>query len=127
MEDIKRIEEIIKDLKEHIEFEDYEQDTLDECEKTIKALENLLKRYKELEEENEMLKKANNISEDVTVEDITQVMNKSLEEFKREFIPISVIQNKITQVIDELEKDGFVGYADELRDIVDEILEKGNK
>lgn len=36
MEDIKRIEEIIKDLKEHIEFEDYEQDTLDECEKPLR-------------------------------------------------------------------------------------------
>ena len=39
-------------------------------------------------------------------------------------IPISVIQNKLTPVIDELEKDGFVGYADELRDILDEIIGK---
>ena len=50
-----------------------------------------------------------------------------LKDIKTDYIPISVIQNKITPVIDELEKDGFVGYADELRDILDEILEKGNK
>lgn len=89
-------------------------------ERYIQAIQNLLKRYKELEkenkellevrvstsahtriieleEENAMLKKVNNIAEDVTVEDITQVMNKSLEDFKREFIPISVIQNKIDE------------------------------
>lgn len=64
-------------------------------------LRNALDLIQELEEENAMLKKTNNIAEDVTVEDITQVVNKSLEEFKREFIPISVIQNKI----DELDKE----------------------
>ena len=51
------------------------------------------------------------------------VINQKL---KEKCIPISVIQNKIRPVIDELEKDGFVGYADELRDILDEVIE-GNK
>ena len=60
--------------------------------------EQLYDKLDKLEEENAMLKKANNITEDVTVEDITQVINKSLEEFKREFIPTSVIQNKIDEI-----------------------------
>ena len=58
---------------------------------------------------------------------INQELNKAQIDLYKNYIPISVIQNKITPVIDELEKDGFVGYADELRDILDEILEKGNK
>ena len=94
------------------------------------ALENLLKRYKELEEENAMLKKANNISEDVTVEDITQVVNKSLEEFKREFIPISVIQNKKKEIEDLLDSSqGCMEDTDVFRNLAkirlcEELLEE---
>ena len=49
---IKRIEIIIETLSDHIEFEDYDEDVLKEASKDKEALENLLKRYKELEEEN---------------------------------------------------------------------------
>ena len=52
---IKRIKEIIKDLKEHIEFEDYDIETLHECSTTVVALENILMRYKQLEKENKEL------------------------------------------------------------------------
>ena len=53
---IKRIESIIQTLSDHIEFEDYDEDVLKEASEDKEALENLLKRYKELEEENEQLK-----------------------------------------------------------------------
>lgn len=56
-EDIKTIENIIDTLKFHIEYENYEENILDECKRDIKALENLLKRHKKLEEENKKFKK----------------------------------------------------------------------
>lgn len=80
------------------------------------AIENLLNRNKELEEieqehkkengelrekvaaleeENTVLKKANNISENITIKDITNFMNKSLEDFNKEYIPVSKIKEKI--------------------------------
>ena len=57
---IKRIESIIKTLSEHIEFEDYDEDVLKEASEDKEAIENLLKRYKELEEENKKYKKLAN-------------------------------------------------------------------
>jgi hypothetical protein len=54
----------------------------------------------------------------------TRELEQDLFENARNYvIPISVIQNKIRPVIDELEKDGFVGYADELRDILSDLKE----
>lgn len=109
-EDIKILEKlssIYQELKK--DFEEGHASSYEMQFEDFTAIENLLKRYKELEEENKTY--------------IAQLNGA----FDRGFIPISVIQNKITPVIDELEKDGFVGYADELRDIVQEILEKGNK
>ena len=44
------------------------------------------KRIKELEEENAMLKKADNIARDVNIEEVTEVMNKSYEEFMSNYI-----------------------------------------
>lgn len=57
----------------------------------------LREKVKELEEENTVLKKANNISENVTIKDITNFMNKSLEDFNKEYIPVS----KIKEIVDE--------------------------
>lgn len=54
----------------------------------------LREKVKELEEENTVLKKANNISENVTIKDITNFMNKSLEDFNKEYIPVSKIKEK---------------------------------
>lgn len=50
---------------------------------------------KELEEENTVLKKANNISEDVKIEDITKFINKSIEDFNKEYIPVAKIKERI--------------------------------
>lgn len=113
-------EDMEEDLRELVLFirnirSDLEEESPDNW-RLAQAIENLLKRYKELEE---MLKHRIKY---------TRELEQDLFENARNYvIPISVIQNKITPVIDELEKDGFVGYADELRDILDEILEKGNK
>ena len=56
-------------------------------------------RIQELEEENATLRKANNITKDLTkevkIEDITQVMNKSYEEFMSQFIPKQKVKHLI--------------------------------
>lgn len=68
-----------------------------EPKKWCEAIENLLNRNKELEEENTVLKKSNNISENVTIKDITKFMNKSIEDFNKEYVPVS----KIKEIVDE--------------------------
>ena len=61
------------------------------------------KRIKELEEENVILRKANNITRDlikeVKIEDITQVINKSYEEFVNQFVAKQKIKDKIEKEI----------------------------
>ena len=64
----------------------------------------LMERIQELKKENTTLRKANNITKNLTkevkIEDITQVMNKSYEEFMKNFIPVQKVKDKI----EELEK-----------------------
>ena len=128
------MEDIIYELKNIVE----ESRTEDRQDYYIK-LRNVLDLIQELKEENEQLK----VNEEILMktkgclnEDnstncrVLESLNYGIRAYEKTLknsIPISVIQNKITPVIDELEKDGFVGYADELRDILDEILKKGNK
>jgi uncharacterized NAD(P)/FAD-binding protein YdhS len=84
----------------------------------------LLKRIKELEEENAILKKASNIAKDVNIEDITEVMNKSCEEFMSNYINKQV-------VIDTINENGFEVYTREYGnievvsiDVLQELLER---
>ena len=74
--------------------------------KAIKQnVKNLQKRIKELEEDNATLRKANNIAKELTkgikIEDITQVINKSYEEFMRQFIPVQ----KVKDILKELNQE----------------------
>lgn len=65
------------------------------------------KRIKELEEENAILRKANNITKDLTkevkIEDITHVMNKSYEEFMKQFVSKQKVKDKIEEINKEYE------------------------
>ena len=65
----------------------------------------LRERVKELEEENEMLKKASNIAKDVNIEDVTDVINKSCKEFMSNYIPKQVIIDKIKEYDKKMEED----------------------
>lgn len=58
----------------------------------------LQKRIKELEEENATLRKAKNIAKEVKIEDITQVMNKSYEEFMKQFVSKQKVKDKIEEI-----------------------------
>ena len=68
------------------------------------AIKNLLKENEELSEENAILKRANNISEDVKIEDITKFINKSIEDFNKEYIPVAKIKEKIKELEKERQK-----------------------
>ena len=68
------------------------------------AIKNLLKENEELSEENAILKRANNISEDVKIEDITKFINKSIEDFNKEYIPVAKIKEKIEELDIMIEK-----------------------
>lgn len=63
----------------------------------LEELEQKDKRIQELEEENAMLKKADNIARDVNIEEVTEVMNKSYEEFMSNYIN----KQKVIDVINE--------------------------
>ena len=92
-EDIKRCEELIK--PEHANWIGISNQL---------AIAHVVDRIKELKKENTTLRKANNITKNLTkevkIEDITQVMNKSYEEFMKNFIPVQKVKDKI----EELEK-----------------------
>lgn len=91
------------------------------------------KRIKELEEENVILRKANNITRDlikeVKIEDITQVINKSYEEFVNQFIAKQKVKDKIEKYNRKMEED--VGHpnwiiADKIViNVLQELLEGG--
>ena len=103
-EDIKILEEYIENLFKYGDRELLEKENIVKCieYKEIQAIENLLKRYKELEEEVESQDKT--IDKLVEEQEEREIYTHSLEEenktyiaqlngaFDRGFIPISVIQ-----------------------------------
>jgi uncharacterized protein YdcH (DUF465 family) len=143
-EDIKRIESIIQTLSDHIEFEDYDEDVLKEASEDKEALENLLKRYKELEENYNKLFDGYN----KRVEEITELEeeNKTLTDeymiqkhlinadFLKDYIPISVIQNKIDELLEKENsvEDGIKGLGQILDcrtqvQVLQELLQESEK
>ena len=103
-EDIKLLKSIVK---VHNTFlKGCKKETITERE--IQAIENLLKENEELSEENAILKRANNISEDVKIEDITKFINKSIEDFNKEYIPVAKIKEKIEE-LDRIIQDSKTG------------------
>lgn len=93
---IKDLEKIIKNLEE-IDNNNNNITAILDLE-DLKSLMNLLTRYKQLEEENRTLKRANSMAEDINIEDITQVMNKAYKDFMKEFIPKSLVKEKIEKL-----------------------------
>lgn len=87
--ELKELQQAIKNLlNRNKELEEIEQEHK-------KENGELREKVKELEEENTVLKKANNISEDVKIEDITKFINKSIEDFNKEYIPVAKIKERI--------------------------------
>ena len=97
-EDIKRCEQLIK--PEHANWIGISNQL---------AIAHLIERIRELEEENVTLRKANNITKDLTkevkIEDITQVMNKSYEEFMKQFVSKQKVKDKIEELKQKREKE----------------------
>ena len=57
-------------------------------------------RIKKLEEENAMLKRVNNIAENITTEEI----EKAIEEASKEFIPVALVKEKIEEKKEQIDK-----------------------
>ena len=94
------------------------------------------KRMQELEEENAILRKANNITKniakEVKIKDITQVMNKSFEEYMKDYISKQkikdVLQNNRNELftITYVSKEQYEPYKkqiDRINKIEQELLE----
>lgn len=96
--DIKRCEQLIK--PEHANWIGISNQL---------AIAHLIERIRELEEENVTLRKANNITKDLTkevkIEDITHVMNKSYEEFMKQFVSKQKVKDKIEELEQKREKE----------------------
>lgn len=90
----------------------------------------IYKRYYKLKEENATLKKAHNISENVTIQDITNIMNKSLEDFNKEYVPVSLVEEKIEELNKSYEDskdengESEYYYPDYTIRILEELLER---
>ena len=93
----------------------------------------LYKDYNNLTDEFDLLNTENNRNKE-TIKRYRKYLNKKDKRFKEaleneyqeretDYIPKSKIKEKIEPVIDSLDKNGLVGYADELRDIIDELME----
>jgi DNA-binding protein H-NS len=115
-EDIKILEEMLKDKEQIIKYHCWIGT------KSIDAIENLLKRYKELEEENKKYP--------IKLND--EIYRRVIENAQKEFIPISVIQNKKRELEEErsnklTKNDGWDEYREYAIEVLEDILEKGNK
>lgn len=96
-----------------------------------KAMANILaereqkdKRIKELEEENALLKKASNIAKDVNIDDVTHVINKSYEDFVKNYIPKQVVRDKIEELKLSGGSDGKDNVENLVRELTIEIIQE---
>lgn len=89
----------------------------------------LRERVKELEEEKAMLKKASNIAKEVNIEDITEIMNKSYEEFMSDYISKQVVIDKMEELNKEIKNGDEIEAIFKIKQqqILQELLERGNK
>ena len=119
-----------------------EADSIKQQIKTAESIEEILEivdkvldvkneKIHELEEENTTLRKANNITKnlkkEVKIEDITQVINKSYEEFIENFIPKQKVKDLLAKIQKEYEKldkasDEFLNNKEKTAE--DYVLEK---
>lgn len=144
-EDIKILEEFInnyKSVQEKYKDDEIQAEIERSCyfeEVPAQAIENLLKRYKELEEEVESEKFYHNADKEFIQkyhDEASELNTKciNLETQLSNSIPISVIQNKKSE-LEEKRIEEFINYGysenyyhmtSEIA-VLDEILEKGNK
>ena len=89
-------------------------------------LERKDKRIQELEEEKAMLKKASNIAKEVNIEDITEIMNKSYEEFMSNYIPKQAVIEALEDIEDYFDRlNGPDEDIEYIRQVKEELLEGG--
>ncbi len=84
------------------------------------------KQIQELEEEKAMLKKASNIAKEVNIEDVTEIMNKSYEEFMSNYIPKQAVIEALEDIKDYFDRlNGPDEDIEYIRQVKEELLEGG--
>lgn len=120
-EKVKKIEEKNKHLSN---VNDYETISL-ECTNLEEQLEIANSKIQELEEENAMLRKSNNIAENVNIDDVTQVINNSYEEFMSNYIPKQKVKQGLEDIEDYFDRlNGPDEDIEYIRHVKQEILEE---
>ena len=89
-------------------------------------LERKDKRIQEIEEENAMLKKTNNIAKEVNIEDVTDVINESCKEFMSNYIPKQAVIEALEDIKDYFDRlNGPDEDIEYIRQVKEELLEGG--
>lgn len=89
-------------------------------------LERKDKRIQEIEEENAMLKKTNNIAKEVNIEDVTDVINESCKEFMSNYIPKQAVIEALEDIEDYFDRlNGPDEDIEYIRQVKEELLEGG--
>lgn len=89
-------------------------------------LERKDKRIQEIEEENAMLKKTNNIAKEVNIEDVTDVINESCKEFMSNYIPKQAAIEALEDIKDYFDRlNGPDEDIEYIRQVKEELLEGG--
>lgn len=127
--DLKDIELFIDFCRAPYNFE-HESDAKSYKELSNK-IEHLIKAYKELKEENAMLKKVNKITENITTEEI----ENAIKEANKKYIPVALVEEKIEEINEYYKKEIYPSlmswsdvditeYYDGMIGILKELLEK---
>ena len=126
---INAIEDLLKERKKYtILLTDKEyRKVIENAQKDIAEQKD--KRIQELEEENAILKKASNIAKDVNIEDVTEVMNKSFEEFMSDYISKQVVIDKVEELNKEIKNGDEIEAIFKIKQqqILQELLEGRNE
>ena len=126
-EDIKVLEEFIKYAKNTLNDFDYERPIEVTIWKTeIQAIENLINRNKELEEEN--------IKLDTEIAEVVYWESSSVEQIKQDYIPKSKVREKIKKIQELIDYNNerkqlsdMVEQLEEQKDLLQELLEDVDK
>lgn len=137
-DDIKIVKELLKGAKDYGQYngnkyfysienilQDYtRQKQLNEEHQKLNG--ELREKVKELEEENAMLKKTNNIAKEVNIEDVTDVINKSCKEFMSNYIPKQAVIEALEDIKDYFDRlNGPDEDIEYIRQVKEELLEGG--
>lgn len=127
--DKEALENLLSDYTRQKQINEEHQKINGELREKVKKIEEQLEiansKIQELEEENAMLRKSNNIAENVNIDDVTQVINNSYEEFMSNYIPKQKVKQGLEDIEDYFDRlNGPDEDIEYIRHVKQEILEE---